>query len=140
MKFFILSLFVSLFAVTAQAGSVTANANLQRGSILQSDDISIEASSHENREALINTYVGMELKRSVPEGYRMNPAYVGKPILVHRNERVNMMYRVGRMEISAWGRALDEGAAGDVISIMNLESKKRIQGRILESGMIEVGQ
>jgi flagella basal body P-ring formation protein FlgA len=49
-----------------------------------------------------------------------------------------MIYRFGRLEINAWGRALDEGGEGDVITIMNLESRKRIQGTILPTGVIEV--
>ena len=87
----------------------------------------------------MSDYVGKELKRSITKGYKLNPAYVGNPVVVRRNSRVNMIYRVGAMELSAWGRALDEGGAGDIISIMNLDSRKRVQGRVLESGRVEVG-
>jgi len=86
----------------------------------------------------LQSFVGMELKRAVYAGHKINMGFVGAPILVRRNSRVKMIYRLGRLEINAWGRALDEGGAGDVISIMNLESRKRIQGKILPSGIIEV--
>lgn len=135
----LLSTLMFCLAVPAYGASVTANANLQRGSVIQAGDITVKTRAGESREDVLETYVGMELKRSVYEGYKLNPAYVGKPILVKRNSRVSMIYKAGPLQISAWGRALDEGGVGDVISIMNLDSRKRVQGRILESGSVEVG-
>ena len=129
----------ALTPLSASAASVTAKANLQRGSILNSDDIHIKVQAGESREEVMSAYVGKELKRSIAKGYKLAPGYVGNPVVVRRNSRVSMIYRAGGLEISAWGRALDEGGAGDIISIMNLDSRKRVQGRILESGSVEVG-
>ncbi len=129
---------LSLFALQAHSATVTANATLQRGSVIQANDLSIQISAGENRTDILSSYLGMEMKRTIYTGYKLNPSFVGAPILVRRNSRVNMVYRFGRMEINAWGRALDEGGAGDIISIMNLESRKRVQGRILQSGIVEV--
>lgn len=131
---------VSMLPAAAYAASVTANVNLPRGSIIKQKDIDIKTASGESRDDVVSSYVGKELKRTIPKGYKLNPAYVGNPILVRRNARVNMIYRIGAMELSAWGRALGEGGTGDIISVMNLDSRKRVQGRILESGRIEVGQ
>ena len=125
-------------ASPAFAGPVTANQTLQRGDIIQPEDISIETDSGERVEDIMDDYVGMELKRTVYAGKKINAAHVGPPIIVKRNSRVSMIYRFGRLEINAWGRALDEGGEGDVITIMNLESRKRIQGTILPTGIIEV--
>ncbi|MGJ8562369.1 MAG: flagellar basal body P-ring formation chaperone FlgA [Alphaproteobacteria bacterium] len=129
----------ALTPLSASAASVTAKANLQRGSILSSDDVHIKVQAGESREDIMSIYVGKELKRSIAKGYKLAPGYVGNPVVVRRNSRVSMIYRAGGLEISAWGRALDEGGAGDIISIMNLDSRKRVQGRILESGSVEVG-
>jgi len=49
-----------------------------------------------------------------------------------------MIYRVGRLEMTASGRALDEGGSGDIISVMNLDSKRRVEGLILANGSVEV--
>lgn len=138
MKFLYLTLGLALLAAPASAATVTANETLQRGAVIQAGDLTIKVSANENREDILGAYLGKQLKRTVYAGYKLNPAFVGNPILVKRNSRVNMIYRFGRLEINAWGRALDEGGAGDVISIMNLESRKRIQGEILPSGIIEV--
>lgn len=126
-------------AFPAMAGTVSAKSTLPRGSIIQASDLKVEPSVGQSPEEMLNAYVGKELKRTVAAGYRLNPAYVGKPVTVRRNARVSMIYKAGALEITAWGRALEEGGVGDVITIMNLGSRKKIQGRILDTGVIEVG-
>lgn len=133
---FVLFVFSADFAL---AGTVTAKTTLQRGTIIEADDLHVKISAGETAEDVLSAYVGKELKRSVAVGYKINPAYVGKPVTVRRNSRVTMIYRAGALEISAWGRALDEGGVGDIITIMNLESRKKVQGRISKSGSVEVG-
>jgi len=138
MKRLSLAICLAFFPVPAFAATVTANDNLQRGTILRLEDLTVKTATGENRDDVLRAFIGMELKRSVYAGHKLNSAFVGTPIIVRRNSRVKMIYRLGRMEINAWGRALDEGGVGEVINVMNLESRKRIQGTILESGIIEV--
>lgn len=138
MKFLRLILPLVFLASPCYAASVTANQTLQRGAIIQSGDLTVEAGPEESRQEILEGYLGKQLKRTVYAGKRVNFEYIGNPILIKRNSQVNMIYRFGRLEINASGRALDEGGVGDVISIMNLESRKRIQGIILPSGVVEV--
>ncbi len=139
MRFLIIACISSCFAVSASAGTVKANIDMQRGSIVQPGDISVEAVADADLIAVMDKYVGKEVKRSINAGTKLNPSYVGKPVIVERNSRVTMIYKAGRMEITAWGRALGEGGVDDIISVMNLDSRKRVQGRVLESGDVEVG-
>lgn len=134
------SFIIAVLPGLAFAANVTANVNLPRGTIIAQQDINIKTSSGEVRSEVVSAYIGKEVKRTIPKGYKLNPAYVGNPIVVRRNARVNMIYRFGALELSAWGRALDEGGTGDTIRVMNLDSRKRVQGRILESGRVKVGQ
>lgn len=139
MRRVVLSALIICTGFPAAAATVTANVNLPRGTVIQAEDITIKPRANENHDDILQSYLGMELKRSVYEGYKLNPSYVGKPVIVRRNARVNMIYKSGILEISAWGRAMEAGGEGDVISIMNLDSRKRVQGRILPSGAVEVG-
>lgn len=129
---------VFFIALPAYGATVTASVTLPRGTVLSETDIIVETADDKTRADILTKYVGKELKRTVYEGYRLNPAYVGKPVLVKRNSRVSMIYRMGSMEITAWGRALEEGGAGDVINIMNLQSRKKVMGQITEAGTIKV--
>lgn len=121
---------------TANAADVTANVTLQRGHIIERSDIDV--SSEAASESLVRDYVGQEMQRTVYAGARLSLSHVDKPTLVKRNEQINMIYRVGRLEMTASGRALGEGGDGDIISVMNLDSKRRVQGLIRADGSVEV--
>lgn len=49
------------------------------------------------------------------------------PIVVARNSTVTIMLRTGSMTLTAQGRASEDGAKGDTIRIVNLQSKKTIE-------------
>lgn len=126
------------FTAPSYASEVTANITLQRGQIIERADIKLSPETTPNSSAIMARYVGQEMRRTVYAGARLSPNHVNRPTLVRRNARVNMIYRIGRLEMTATGRAMDEGGAGDIIPIMNLESKLRVHGEILADGTIEV--
>lgn len=60
------------------------------------------------------------------------------PTLVERGSRVTMILNNGSMKLSASGKALEDGAAGDVIRVVNLTSKRTIDGFVAPNGTVEV--
>lgn len=125
---------------TAFGASVTANVTLPRGHIIERGDIEVSGNLNRSSQDVLAVYIGKEMRRTIYAGAKLNASHVDKPTLVRRNTRVNMVYRIGRLEMSAIGRALDEGGDGDIISVMNLESKRRVQGLIRPDGTIEVAK
>ncbi len=132
--------FVGLAALSAPAfgTNVTANVTLTRGHIIEQGDIKLSPESPPGSDALMERYIGQQMRRTVYAGARLSANHVDRPTLVRRNTRVNMIYRLGRLQMTASGRAMDEGGAGDIITVMNLDSKLRVQGEILPDGSIEV--
>jgi flagella basal body P-ring formation protein FlgA len=49
-----------------------------------------------------------------------------------------MVYRYGALEISGTGRAMEQGAIGDIISVMNLDSRKQVNGVVVDSNTVEM--
>lgn len=138
MKYFYITLLLLLVSVPGYAGTVSANHTLVRGTIVSESDVKVDLKSGENREQLLTGILGQEVKRTVYAGQAFNASSVGAPILVRRNSRVTMIYKFGTMEITVFGRALEEGAAGDNISIMNLDSRQRVSGTVRRAGFVEV--
>lgn len=60
------------------------------------------------------------------------------PTLVERGSRVTMILNSGTMKLTAAGKALEDGAAGDVIRVVNLSSKRTIDGFVAPNGTVEV--
>ena len=60
------------------------------------------------------------------------------PILVEKNSIVTIRLVTPRMVLTAEGRALDQGAAGDAVRVMNTHSKKIINATVEQSGDVRV--
>jgi len=133
----------SVFALIpslALAASVTANSTLSRGTQISSGDISVEAEAGENPQDVLSHYVGKELTRTIYSGTEIRDRDLQEPLLVKRNSPVTMIYRVGRLEISTNGRALSEGAKGDIVRVMNMDSRQAVEGRVTGAGLVEMAR
>ncbi len=61
-----------------------------------------------------------------------------EPILVPRNSQVTIRLQTARMILTVQGRAMEPGAMGDVIRVMNTKTSKIISASVTESGAVEV--
>ena len=61
-----------------------------------------------------------------------------EPVTVKKNSLVTISLRTERMVLTAQGRALEDGATGNVIRVMNTKSNTVINAVVAESGLVEV--
>lgn len=61
-----------------------------------------------------------------------------QPFLVKRQDRVAMVAKVGDLNISVRGEALQDGRLGQTIRVQNVESKSIVQGRVLSADEVEI--
>lgn len=129
-----------LWALTleAQALTVTANSTLTRGTQISASDITLKDIGSAPRADVLAHYVGKELSRTVYRGSTIRDGDVKDPVLVRRNSRVSMIYRVGRLEISAAGRAIQEGSLGEMVTVINLDSRQKVDGVVTARGTVEM--
>ena len=59
-----------------------------------------------------------------------------KPELVQRNETVTLIYEVPGVTLTVRGKALEAGAEGDAIGVLNEQSKRTIQGVVIAPGRL----
>jgi flagella basal body P-ring formation protein FlgA len=124
----------------AFAATVTANSTLSRGTMISSGDISVDVDGAEASQDVLDQYVGKELIRTIYTGTEIRERDVQEPVLVKRNSPVTMIYRVGRLEISTNGRALSEGAMGEIVRVMNMDSRQAVEGRVTALGVVEMAK
>ena len=60
------------------------------------------------------------------------------PFLVTRNSIVSMEYAFGRLTIQTEGRAMSQGRAGDLVRIMNLNSKSIVAATVVGPSKVAV--
>ena len=82
--------------------------------------------------------VGMQMRRAVRAGVMLGASDLAAPTLVARNDIVTLVYRAGPMVLTARGSALGEGALGQSVQVLNLSSRKVIDGVVTGQGTVDV--
>ena len=82
--------------------------------------------------------VGLEARQTIYRGHPVIAANLAPPALVERNQIVTMTYARGALTITAEGRALDRGGAGEKLRVMNLDSRTTVIATVSGPGQVEV--
>jgi flagella basal body P-ring formation protein FlgA len=96
-----------------------------------------EAAANVIREA--EQAVGMVAKRALRAGQAVRQSDFAKQEVVARNQSVTISYEVPGITVSIRGQALEPGAQGDLINVLNVQSKKTLQATVIGPGRVSVG-
>jgi flagella basal body P-ring formation protein FlgA len=115
---------------------------LARGEIIKATDLAIERRPKAEipAEAIRSPdeAVGFATRQAVRTGQPLRRADLGRPELVHRDDNVTLVFEVPGILLTTRGKAIDAGAEGDVISVLNPQSKRTVQGIVSGSGRVTV--
>jgi len=73
---------------------------------------------------------GLALRHQVRAGQPLRAADLMRPEIVQRNETVTLIYEAPGLTLTMPGKALDPGAQGDVVSVLNSQSRRTVQGTV----------
>ncbi len=82
--------------------------------------------------------VGMSARRPLRPGEPLRSTAVEKPVLVSRNSLVTLRLKTPRMTLTAQGRALEDGAKGEPVRVINTMSKTTVTGIVAGSNVVTV--
>lgn len=82
--------------------------------------------------------VGLQARMPLRAGYVLSAKVLMRPKLVRRGQTVTLLAQSQGFEVRSAGRALQDGVAGEQISVENLGSNRIIQGVVAESGLVRV--
>jgi flagella basal body P-ring formation protein FlgA len=86
----------------------------------------------------INKLVGLVVRRPASPGTIVNDYLVDKPIIIKRGATVSIVSRVGTLEVSATGQAMQDGKEGQLIRVQNLSTKRFIVAKVLSENVVLV--
>jgi flagella basal body P-ring formation protein FlgA len=115
--------------------------NVERNEILKSSDVVIERRPKAEvgtDAALRDRAVGMQARRQLRAGQAIKTADLAKPDLVQRDQNVTLVYEAPGIHLTMRGKALENGTEGDVVSVMNLQSKRTISGTVTGRGQVTI--
>jgi flagella basal body P-ring formation protein FlgA len=112
------------------------------GDVIHEDDIewlSLRADRiARNAVRDVANLLGKSPRRPIRAGEAVRGNQVREPILVPKNSLVTIRLQTARMILTVQGRAMEPGAMGDVIRVMNTNTSKTISASVTDSGAVEV--
>src|SRR5262249_40033277 len=105
-------------------------APLRPGDIISANDIDyVEMRANDISSSMIteaSSLIGETPRRGVAAMKPLTLSDVKLPIIVKKGDLVTMVLKNSLLSLTAQGRAMDDGAAGDAIRVMNSASKQVI--------------
>ena len=115
---------------------------IKRGDILSSEDVEVERITTIRPQAkalrdLVDV-VGYRAARNIPMGRAVTANFVVKPPLIEKGDRVMIIVQKGLMKITAHGIAREKGFKDGFVEVINVQSKKTVFARVVDSNTVEV--
>ena len=127
-------------AATAEVATLVRQ--VERGEIIKSTDVLIERRPRGeiSREFVSDSeqIVGLAARNVLQQGRPIRAVDLMKPEMVQRNETVTLIYEVPGITLTVRGKAADGGAEGDVISVLNEQTKRSVQGVVIGPGRVMI--
>jgi flagella basal body P-ring formation protein FlgA len=115
---------------------------LAAGAIVKEADLAIERrpKAKVGSDALGSTHdaIGFAVRSGLRAGMPLRRADLMKPQMVHRDDNVTLVYEVPGILLTTRGKALEAGAEGDVINVLNVQSKRTVQGTVTGPNRVSI--
>ena len=125
----ILSILMFLSAPLS-AETVVAARTIPAQSIIMPDDVLLNDQTIPGAVANPADVIGMEARVALYAGRPIRIGDVGFPAVVERNQIVALHYQSNGLVISTEGRALGRAGPGDMIRVMNINSRTTVSALI----------
>lgn len=130
---------ILLTSAPVMADSLVATRTIRAQMVLAREDLVMVDADIPGALTSVDEAVGLEARVTLYAGRPVHLGDLSQPSVVQRNQLVTVVYQVSGLTIRTEGRALERGAAGDVIQVMNLSSHMTVQGAVAPDGSVSVG-
>lgn len=128
----------ALIAFPVFADTVVPARTIRPHQIITEMDVTFAAGNLTSGFARLSDVIGQEARVALYAGRPILVGDIGPPAVIDRNQIVALRYNANGISIATEGRALERGAVGDRIRVMNLGSRATLFGQILNDGTIQV--
>ncbi len=86
----------------------------------------------------VEQLVGMEVQRPLKAGQPLRISDVRHPLMVEKGSLVTMTVVNGALSLSATGKAMQDGAMGETIRLINTSTNRMIEAKVTGAGTVTV--
>lgn len=137
MRWLLTSFFV-LHAGLLAAETVVPKQTIRAREIIQPEHLQYAAIDPKGALTDPADIIGKEARVALYPDRRIFARDLAPAALIDRNQVVSLVFVKGGLRIEMEGRALERGAVGAAIRVLNPASRMTVTGRILENGKVEV--
>src|ERR1700752_4304811 len=115
--------------------------SLERNEVVKASDVMMERrpKAEVGADALTrDRALGMQARRQLRAGQALKGADLVKPDLVQRDQGVTLIYETSGIYLTVLGKALEGGTEGDVVNVLNLQSKRTVSGVVVGRGRVAI--
>ncbi|HDD43993.1 MAG TPA: flagellar basal body P-ring formation protein FlgA [Candidatus Desulfofervidus auxilii] len=115
---------------------------LARGEVIKKEDVKIEkrefSKINPRMFSRLEEVIGKRMKVSIGAGEILTYTQVQPIPLIHRGDIVTIVAESPVLKVTVKGRAKEDGCRGDLIKVLNLNSKKIVYGRVIDNHTVKV--
>ncbi|MGT2501441.1 flagellar basal body P-ring formation chaperone FlgA [Bradyrhizobium guangxiense] len=115
--------------------------DIDRADTLKASDVALERrpkAEVTGEPASRERSVGMQLRRAMRAGTPLRAADIVKPDFVVRDQAVTVIFQAPGLYLTTRGKAVESGAEGDTVSVLNLQSKRTLTGIVTGRGQVTI--
>ena len=131
-----------IFGLKYNAAQAVTKVDIHAGAVISPGNVKIEKTTSSYPESSNNWKppYGLIAKRRIPAKTVLRPNMLGpvkSPIIAKRNQKVVIRIDRPGFLITAFGKAMQDGRAGEYIKVRNVDSQRIILVRVKEDGSME---
>jgi flagella basal body P-ring formation protein FlgA len=115
---------------------------IARGEIVRAADLIVERRPKAEITADVvgsdDEAMGRAARQALRAGMPIRRADLVKPELVRRDENITLVYEIPGILLTARGKALGTGGEGDLISVLNVQTNRTLQGIVAGPGRVNL--
>ncbi|MFY8105362.1 MAG: flagellar basal body P-ring formation chaperone FlgA [Elstera sp.] len=112
------------------------------GEVIQAGDVSIQRlrADQAGRSYVVDPdrIIGKTARRTLLAGQPVRPGDLNSTMMVQKNAPITVNVVSGPMALAMQGKALDDGALGDMVRVLNIRSNKVLSGIVSAPGTVTV--
>ncbi len=113
-----------------------------KGEVIGQQDVEWRRLRHDQvrRDTVVDAgmVIGQAAKTFLRPGAPLRGADLARPVAVSKNSLVTMVMRHGALQLTAQGRAVEDGSMGDVIRVTNTHSKLTVEAKVEAPNIVSV--
>jgi flagella basal body P-ring formation protein FlgA len=80
----------------------------------------------------------MQMRKQLRAGQAIKTADLVKPDLVQRDDNVTLIFESAGLYLTVRGKAMEAGTEGDVVNVLNLQSKRTVSGVVIGRDQVAI--